>query len=58
MTDKERASLDKRIEQLQTKEYKKKREYDDLLDQLSDLLDQRYPERQERVLGEIRSYSI
>lgn len=46
LSEKEKATLDKQIEKLQDEVYKAKKEYDALADELSDLLEKRYPERQ------------
>ena len=50
MTAKEIAALDKKIEALKPKLIKAKESYDDLADQMSALLDQRYPERKEEAI--------
>ena len=50
MNEKEAAALDKKIEALQPKISKAKKVYDDLIDQMSELLDQRYPERKEDAI--------
>ena len=52
MTPKEMAALDKKIEALEPKLLKAKDTYDSLLGQLSELLDQRYPERREEAIKE------
>lgn len=53
LSEKEIAELDKQIEDLQNKVYKAKKEYDSLSDQLSDLLTQRYPERQAEYIKDV-----
>ena len=50
MNEKEAAALDKKIEALRPKISKAKKVYDDLIDQMSELLDQRYPERKEDAI--------
>ena len=50
MTEKEKAALDKKIEALKPKISKAKEEYDSLIEQLSGLLEQRYPERREGAI--------
>lgn len=50
MTEKEAAALDKKIEALKPKIRKAHRAYEDLLEQMNDLLIQRYPERQEEQI--------
>ena len=50
MTPKEAAALDKKIEALKPKIAKAKETYDSLLDQMSELLDRRYPERKEEAI--------
>lgn len=52
MTEKEIAALDKKIESLKPKLFKAKEKYDLLADQMSDLVNQRYPERQEDAIKE------
>ena len=52
MTDKEKASLDKKINALQQKLFKAKDAYDSVSEQLSALLYQRYPERREEAIKE------
>lgn len=52
MTDKEAVALDKRIEQLQDKIIKAKHEYEDMLEQLNDLMEQRNPEKKEEAVKE------
>lgn len=53
LSEKEIAELDKQIEDLQNRVYKAKKEYDSLSDQLSDILIQRYPERQAEYIKDI-----
>ena len=53
LSEKEIAELDKKIEDLQNKVYKVKKEYDSLTDQLSDLLIRRYPERQAEYIKDV-----
>ena len=50
VTSKEIAALDKKIEALKLKLYKAKEVYDSLADQMSSLLEQRYPERKEKAI--------
>ena len=50
VTPKETAALDKKIEALKPKLYKAKEVYDSLADQMSSLLEQRYPERKEKAI--------
>lgn len=45
-------ALDKEIESLQDKVFKAKSEYDALVEQLLELVEQRYPERKEEHLKE------
>ena len=52
LTDKEIAALDKNIKTIESKVFKAKAEYDALVDQLSGLIEQRYPERREEVIKE------
>ena len=52
MNEKEAAALDEKIEALKSKMSKAKKAYDDLIDQMSELLDQRYPERKEEAIKE------
>ena len=52
MTEKEQQALDKQIEATERKLLKTKKEYDDLLDRMNDLLTRRYPERQEAAIKE------
>lgn len=52
MTEKEAAALDKRIERLQDKIIKVKHEYEDMLEQLNDLMIKRNPEKQEEQVKE------
>lgn len=40
-------ALDKKIEKLKDKAIVKKKEYDDLMDQLTKLMEERYPEQKE-----------
>ena len=49
MTDKEMEALDKKIEALKPKVFKARDKYDDLLNQMSALLELRYPERKEEA---------
>ena len=53
LSEKETAELDKQIEELQNRVYKAKKEYDSLSDQLSELLIQRYPERQTEYIKDV-----
>ncbi len=48
MTEKEMAALDKKIEALMPKISKAKKEYDDLIGRMSELIEQRYPERKKK----------
>ena len=50
MTEKEMAALDKKIEALMPKNSKAKKEYDDLVGRMSELIEQRYPERKEEAI--------
>ena len=50
LTQKEIEILDKKIEELEPKISKAKKEYDDLINQLSELISQRYPERKEEAI--------
>lgn len=50
VTEKEAAALDRKIEALKSKISKAKETYEDLIDQMSRLLDQRYPERKEDAI--------
>ncbi len=50
MTQEEKYNLDKKIEELKPKIAKAKEAYDLLLDQMSALLDQRFPERKEEAI--------
>ncbi len=50
MTPKEIAALDKKIEKLKLKLHKAGAEYDSLCEQMSALLEQRYPERKEEAV--------
>ena len=50
MTEKEIAALDKKIKALEPKLFKAKDAYDALLEQMSSLLGQRYPERKEEAV--------
>ncbi len=52
MTEKERQALDKKIEALEKKVSKVHIEYEAMLEELNDLLIQRYPERQEDAIKE------
>ena len=52
MTEKERQALDKKIEELEKKVSKVHVEYEAMLEELNDLLIQRYPERQEDAIKE------
>lgn len=49
MTDKEMEALDKKIESLKPKVFKARDKYDELLNQMAALLEQRYPERKEEA---------
>ena len=50
MTSKETAALDKKIEALGYKISKAKERYDGLIEQMSELVAKRYPERQEEAV--------
>lgn len=50
MTQEQKEELDKKIEALKPKILKAKDVYDSLLDEMSELLDQRYPERREEAI--------
>ena len=50
MTQEQKKELDKKIEALKPKILKAKDTYDLLLDEMSELLDQRYPERREEAI--------
>ncbi len=50
LTPEEIASLDKKIASLESKVFKAKEDYDELIEQLSELVRQRYPERQEEAV--------
>ena len=50
MTEKEMAALDKKIKALRLKISKTKDEYDSLVEQLSAMIEQRYPERREEAI--------
>ena len=52
LTEKELSALDKKIQTIEAKVSKAKAEYDALVDQLSDLIEQRYPERREEAIKE------
>ena len=52
VTEKELSALDKKIQTIEAKASKAKAEYDALVDQLSDLIEQRYPERREEAIKE------
>ena len=52
MTDKEAAALNKKISVLQDKIIKVKHEYEDMLEQLNDLMEQRNPEKKEEAVKE------
>lgn len=52
MTEKEAAILDKKIETLKNKVFKIKHEYEDMLEQLNELIIQKHPERQEDQIKE------
>ena len=53
LSEKEIDDMDKQIKNLEDKVYKAKKEYDVLSDQLSDLLIQRYPERQKEYIKDV-----
>lgn len=55
MTQKEKEELDKKIETLKPKKIKAKDTYDSLVDEMSELLDKRYPERREEAI-KVRLY--
>lgn len=55
MTQKEKEELDKKIETLKPKIIKAKDTYDSLVDEMSELLDKRYPERREEAI-KVRLY--
>lgn len=50
MTQKEKEELDKKIEALKPEIIKAKDTYDSLVDEMSELLDKRYPERREEAI--------
>lgn len=50
MSQKEKDALDRKIEALKPRISKARVAYDALIDQLSELLDQRYPERREEAI--------
>ena len=52
MTQEQKEDLDKKIEALKSEILKAKDTYDLLLDEMSELLDQRYPERREEAIKE------
>lgn len=52
MTEEEIATLDKKIEALTPKISKAKKDYDNLIEKMSELVKQRYPERQEEAIKE------
>ena len=52
MTQEQKENLDKKIEALKSEILKAKDTYDLLLDEMSELLDQRYPERREDAIKE------
>ena len=52
MTKREMEALDRKIEKLGSRVSEAKREYDTLLEQMSELLEQRYPERREEAIKE------
>lgn len=52
MTEKERQALDKKIEALEKKVSKVHVEYEAMLEELNNLLIQRYPKRQEATIKE------
>ena len=52
MTQEQKEDLDKKIEALKPEILKAKDTYDLLLDEMSELLDQRYPERREDAIKE------
>ena len=52
MTQEQKEELDKKIETLKPKILKAKATYDSLLAEMSELLDQRYPERREEAIKE------
>ena len=52
MTQEQKENLDKKIEALKSEILKAKDTYDLLLDEMSELLDQRYPERREEAIKE------
>ena len=52
MTQEQKEDLDKKIEALKSEILKAKDTYDLLLDEMSELLDQRYPERREDAIKE------
>lgn len=52
LTEKEIAALDKKIESLKPKVHKAHQQYETLLEQLSELIEARYPERQEDAIKE------
>ena len=52
LTEKEIAALDKKIEALKPEVHKAHQQYETLLEQLSELIEARYPERQEDAIKE------
>ena len=50
VTAKEMAALDKKIEALKPKLFKAIEAYDSLVNQMSELIEQRYPERREEAI--------
>ena len=50
MTQEEKEELDKEIEALKPKIFKAKDIYDSLVDEMSELLEKRYPERREEAI--------
>lgn len=52
MAEKEQQALDKKIEALKPKISKAHKTYEDLLEQMNELLIRRYPERQEDAIKE------
>ncbi len=52
LSEKEKKALDRKMELLQPKISKAKKQYDDLVNQYAELLDRRHPERREEQLKE------
>ncbi len=52
MTKEESDELDRRIEELKPEIYRAKKEYDSLIERMSMLIEQRYPERRDDAIKE------